>query len=181
MWRIAEASAPVDEAQSARVTALEAELVELNGQLHKRRKTVPAQIAQRLEAQSRTAVSALVSAADAAATAAATEVSQAGESAAAETRLALTSTLQECTAVSAACTEQAGGEVARAIEQASEMTAQIGATVAAIPCPTATDLAIVAGSDDAQKENQAAAAALLRKRRGAQQQTATTLAPKLTM
>ena len=80
--------------------------------------------------------------------------------------------LEQCTAVSAMCNEQATTEVQRALAAANDMAAQIGATLGAIGgcVPTATDLAIAPPNGENQGVNQVdAAAEMLRRRRAAQQ------------
>lgn len=163
----AAAAAPLDEAQRARVANLEQQLVSLTAQLRQRRESVPAWTAQRLEEANNAVMSSLVSGAQEA------EAATDG-GAAEETRLALTSAMQHCTAVSNACADQASGEVQRALSQASEMATQISATLGALgaaSCPTATDLAIAPpGAVGGDKENSSYdVAAALRRRRDAQQ------------
>ena len=151
--------------------------MQLSDQLQQRRQTVPAFTAQCLEAQSRAALGASVSAGNEAADAVVVaEHGVASTAAATDMRLAVAGSLEQCTTVSAACAHQASGEVQRALEQANEMAAQIGATLAVAgmsSCPTATDMAIVqpVAADGRDKENHDIAA-VLRRRRDAQQQQA---------
>jgi len=162
------------------VAALEVQLTALTEQLRQRRETVPSQTAQRLEEHNRNDLGSLV-------TMVQEEAAHAEQGATTEeTRLAMTSALEQCTSVSTACAEHATSEVNRALEQANETAAQIGATLVSVGgCPTATDLAI-APPGGHEKENLDAAAAL-RRRREAQQQAAADLqrhaakAPFLTM
>lgn len=167
---IAEAAAPLDETERARVAKLEEQLVALTAQLQHRRQSVPAWNAQRLEEQSRTALSQVMATAnEPLAAPAGVEES--------ESRLALTAaSLQHCTAISAEASAQVSGEVQRVLDQANDVVAQIGATVGSMSgCATATDLAIA--SAEPEKENASHdIAAALRRRREQQQAAAATLA-----
>ena len=170
---LAEAAAPLDAAQQARVAALEERLATLTAQLQQKRQDVVASTTQRLEEQNHAAIGAMVSAAEAA-----METDE-GASAAppADTRLALASTLQQCTDLSSACHQQTSGEVQKALKQAEDLSDQIYKTIgmAGTGCLTSTDLAIVeggGGGNAGEKENHDVAAALRRRREAQQQQAA---------
>ena len=163
--RAVAATAPLDAAQQARIASLESTLAALNEQLQQRREAVPTQAAQKLEEEQKAAIAATMSSADAAAATAAAAANS-------ETRMMLAGNLEQCTAVSAMCNEQATTEVQRALAAANDMAAQIGATLGAIGgcVPTATDLAIAPPNGENQGVNQVdAAAEMLRRRRAAQQ------------
>ena len=167
--RAVAATAPLDAAQQARIASLESTLAALNEQLQQRREAVPTQAAQKLEEEQKAAIAATMSSADAAAATAAATAAAAANS---ETRMMLAGNLEQCTAVSAMCNEQATTEVQRALAAANDMAAQIGATLGAIGgcVPTATDLAIAPPNGENQGVNQVdAAAEMLRRRRAAQQ------------
>lgn len=162
----AEESAPPDSALRSRIDALEGKLMSLSAELHQRRQTIPAFIAQRTEEQNRSVVSSTRAAADAAEEGGDAQAEGAKE--AVTTALALTSDqLQRASAV-CSNTDEADAKVKRALEQASEMTAQL----ARIEATLKGDASTVSETDKViaidEKEN-GVAAAMLRRRRDANQ------------
>jgi hypothetical protein len=159
----AEAAAPPDEALGARVAELETKLLGLTQELQQRRQTIPGWIAQRVEEQNQSAVSTAMATSQEAT--AAMDVAE--DAAAVETRLAVASQeLLRCAAVSTGAS-QATTDVRSALEQATDMAAQLSSVqTSASTCLTETDRVIAHAED---KENDVAAS-MLRRRLEAQRQ-----------